>query len=96
MDADDALTLFPDLPVPEPGPQSWEVQFTVRCRAGFPLAPVGVPSGGRAMACWTAERGEAVAVVEAADEMAARAAGAEACPGWAELQGVTVTVRGPL
>jgi hypothetical protein len=57
------------------------------------LVPLGVPSGGRAVACWAAGEGVAVAIVDAAGEMAARAAGALACPGWAKLPGVRVTVE---
>ena len=61
--------------------------------AGSRWVPLGVPSGRRAIACWTAAEGVAVAIVDAADEMATRAAGALACPGWAKLPGVTVRVR---
>jgi hypothetical protein len=46
---------------------------------------LGVPAQDRAIACWTAAEGVAVAIMDAADEMAARAAGALACPGWAKL-----------
>lgn len=86
--------LFPELTASEPALPRWEVTFRVRRRnGGEPLKPLGVPSGGRAIACWTAAEGVAVAIVDAADEMAARAAGALACPGWAKLPGVKVTVE---
>ena len=86
--------LFPELATGEPALPHWEVTFRVRRRDGEePLKLLGVPSGGRAIACWTAAEGVAVAIVDAADEMAARAAGALACPGWAKLPYVTVTVE---
>lgn len=92
--SDDTLSLFPELAAAEPPLPRWEVRFTVRRRdGGEPLVPIGVPSGGRAVACWTAAEGVAVAWVEAPDEMAARATAAEACPGWAEIPGVTVTAE---
>jgi hypothetical protein len=86
--------LFPELAASEPAPPRWVVTFRVRRRdGGEPLVPLGVPSGGRAIACWTAAEGVAVAIVDATDEMTARAAGALACPGWAKLPGVRVTVE---
>jgi len=86
--------LFPELAASEPAPPRWEVTFRVRRRdGGEPLKPLGVPTGSRAIACWTAAEGVAVAMVDAADEMAARAAGALECPGWAKLPGVRVTVE---
>jgi hypothetical protein len=49
------------------------VTFRVRRRdGGEPLVPLGVPSEQRAIACWTATEGVAVAIVDATDEMAAR------------------------
>lgn len=91
--ADDTLDmLFPDLPTPEPGPPRWDVKFIVRRRdGGEPPVPVGVPSGSGAMACWTAELGQAEVTVEAWTEPEAWVAGSAACPGWAELPGVTVS-----
>jgi hypothetical protein len=86
--------LFPELAASGPGLPCWQVTFRVRRRdGGEPLKPLGVPSGGRAIACWTATEVVAFAIVDAADEMAARAAGALECPGWAKLPGVTVTVE---
>ena len=68
--------LFPELAAIEPAPPRWVVTFRVRRRdGGEPLVPLGVPSEHRAIACWTAGEGVAVAIVDAADEMAARAAG---------------------
>jgi hypothetical protein len=53
--------LFPELGAIEPVLPRWEVTFRVRCRdGGEPLKPLGVPSGGRAIACWTAAEGVAV------------------------------------
>lgn len=92
MDADADLTLFPDLPMPDPGPPRWDVTFTVRRRdGGEPLYPIGVPAGSGAMACWNAKGGQAVVTVVAETEPEAWAAALRACPGWAELPGVTVT-----
>ena len=85
--------LFPELAAIESALPRWEVTFRVSRRDGEPLVPIGVPSGGPAIACWTAAEGVAVAIVRAPDEEAARTAGARACRGWAELPGVTVTVR---
>jgi hypothetical protein len=91
MDADAELELFPDLEPPAPGLPRWEVTFTVKRRdGGEPFVPLGVPSGAPAVACWTAEEGTAVAWVSSATEDAAWAAASEACPGWADLPGVTV------
>lgn len=95
MDAE--LTLFPDLPEPEPGPPRWDVVFTVRRRGCVPFVPLGVPADGRAVACWNAKQGQAAVTVEAETEPEAWAAASAACPGWAELPGVTVSavrVRG--
>jgi hypothetical protein len=86
--------LFPELAASGHAPPRWAVTFRVRRRdGGEALVPIGVPSGGRAIACWTAAEGVAVAIVDATDEMAARAAGARACRGWAKLPGVRVTVE---
>jgi hypothetical protein len=86
--------LFPELAASGPALPRWEVTFRVRRRdGGEPLKPLAVPSEGHAIACWTAAEGVAVAIVDATDEMAARAAGALACPGWAKLPGVRVTVE---
>jgi hypothetical protein len=80
--------LFPELTASEPALPRWEVTFRVRRDdSGEPLKPLGVSSEGHAIACWTAMEGVAFAIVDATDEMAARAAGALACPGWAKLPG---------
>lgn len=52
---------------------------------------LGVPSGSRAVASWAATEGVAVAWVEAAGEYEAWAAASQACPGWTDLPGVTVS-----
>lgn len=91
MDADE-LTLFPDLVPPDSRAPRWDVTFTVRRHDGYePFAPIGVPAHGRAVACWTAEEGNAVVTVEAETEAEAWAAASRACPGWADLPGVTVS-----
>lgn len=90
MDTDAEFTLF-DLPAPDPGPPRWDVKFTVRRSEYEPFMPIGVPSDGPAIACWTAELGQAAVTVVAETEPEAWAAAARACPGWAELPGVRVT-----
>jgi hypothetical protein len=92
--SDDSVPLFPELADLAPPRLRWEVTCQVHRRdGGEPFVPIGVPSGGGAIACWTATKGVAVAVVEADGEMAARAAGARVCPGWKDLPGVTVEVE---